>query len=173
MNRPAIIGGAAVLLVGAFLAGRFTAPTPPARVETRTVTVDREVRVEVAAKQTAATETKAAEVRTRTITRWLPSPAGPVVEQVTEADTRATSTSAAVSTETRAVQTDRVRTETVIKLVVQPDPDKWRVGVTAGLHLDAGRVYGVTLARRIVGPAWVEAWGTTYKAAGLGLALTW
>jgi hypothetical protein len=169
-TRILIGSGVLVALALSFAAGRYSRP---AHVETRTETVYRDRVVE---RQTKSTEVKATadvQVQTRTVTRWLPSPAGPIIERTEETGTHATSSTAAVSTETRDVEAERVTTKTQSTTTTQTDPDHWRIGVTAGLARSLDRIYGVDVSRRIIGPVWLGAWATSERAGGLVVAVTW
>lgn len=176
--------GAAALVLGG-LVGRYSGPT---RVETRAVEVVKTVEVErkvidQEAVSKAVAEAQASWQRDRedhTITRTVYIE-GKVSERIVyrDVDTHAAGSSATASTTTatgtshtdatRTADTER-KTETV--KVVETIRPGWRL--EAQLH-PAGAVFaGASVSRRILGPAWLGAWGRpdgTYGTYGVSVGL--
>jgi hypothetical protein len=174
-RRRALIGVVGVvLLAGSFAAGRFSAPL---RVETREVEkevvkwreklVEKEVRVEVAAK--VLTKTVYVD---RVITKE-----GEIRERIVERTAEASSSSNTGTKETEATsEGEKVReVEKVRTVTLQPD---WRVAVMAGaswnpplIPIAGPLVLGASVDRRIVGGFSLGIWGMTGGALGGQAAL--
>lgn len=169
--RAHIISGVvvALALVGAFTAGRFSAPL---QVETRNVErvvfKDRVVEKVVTVQTAAKVETKVV-YRDRVVTKD-----GEVRERIvertdTKEDTKATGTEERVATSEGTAERETKTTTTL-----RPD---WRVGVLVGASLStpfvpiAGPlVLGLEVDRRIVGGLSAGLWVNTVGAAGLSVA---
>lgn len=170
-TRAKAIAVVAVLLalVGAFSAGRFSAPL---KVETRDVEhvvfKDRVVEKVVTVTQAAKVETKIV-YRDRVI-----EPTGRITEHEIEKTGTAenvTKTDDAVKVATQAAETEH-KTET--KTTLQAD---WRVHLQLGaslrdplLPIAGPLVIGVQVDRRIIGGLSAGVWASTYGAAGLGVS---
>jgi hypothetical protein len=170
-TRGYLIAGACVLvaIVGAFSAGRFSAPL---KVETREVEkvvfkdriVEKVVTVEVKAKA----ETKTVYVD-RVITKE-----GTVTERIVERTVTKEDTKKTGNTDTDTT-TDRTTERTTEKVVtLRPN---WRVGALVGASLKdpllpiAGPlVLGLEVDYRLIGGLSVGLWANTYGAAGVALA---
>jgi hypothetical protein len=158
-----------LLLVSAFVAGRFSAPE-----QVRTQTVEQvvykdrviEKRVEVAV---------AAKVETKIVYRdRVIKVGGEIVEHEVER-TGAVTSETKTSDSARAAEssTERVRVETKV-VTVRPD---WRIEILAGasvqkpwLPIAGPLVLGAQAERRIVGGLWAGVWAQTGGAAGASLS---
>jgi hypothetical protein len=176
VNRTGVAAVFAVVAALAFVAGRWSVS-----VRRESVLVDRELdRAEYVHRLDYSTTTTAASwgrTQTRTVTRWLPTPAGPRVTQetTTTAETGArerTETSGAETTQATRVR-EVVRIETV---TVEAAPPRLTAGALLGYH--AGEpVAGVAVAYRGLGPLSIGAWGVAGRSgawtAGTSITLTW
>jgi hypothetical protein len=156
---------AVALLIAGYGLGRFHGP---AMREQMIVTDTREeVRWRSRVEVVSASQT---DVRTRKVTRWLPSGEVRHVEELVDR-----STDVLVAREDRAREEVRteVKIERVIERVPAPLPD-WTAAAMVGRH-DGETVAGGMVARRIVGPLSLGAWGTSSMrgdwAAGLALQI--
>lgn len=138
----------------------------PARIQERIVSTEREaLRVEFA-RRVESSRTSTVAVRATVRTRWVPTPAGTLVERTEETgedrreEAHATSTEAQVRVEYR----DRVVERE--KLVTRNEP-QWRVAASAGLGLDGKLVYGAEVSRRVLGGLEVGVRLQTDKTAAL------
>lgn len=132
-------------------------------IDTSTVGFSRHVDIQV---------TRASAATTRVVTRWVPSPAGPVVERVEETAQNALEERHAASEE------QSVRIEYREKLVehtrtVETARSQWRAGALVSTGLDWQRVYGAAIERRIAGPLWLGIEGRTDRTAAIRAALEW
>ena len=171
---PAAGIAVAILLVG-YGFGRFTTPS-------KTIERDHVVTAEHDTDLTwhayvGHTESKVEEkTNWRTVTEWKP---GNVVTQTVYVDKERTE-----ATRTDTATTDGKLKERIVEKIVDHEkiveakkPD-WLVSAKVGLQLDGWKpVYGGEVARRIIGPVFVNAWAqagslaTTGAAAGLGVTL--
>ena len=185
MQKNALIGVIAlVVLIGAFAAGRYTAPESVRTVETvkvvevekQVVVVQEKVKVE---KVYVQNEAQAIHREEHTTTR----PDG-TVEVVKTEDINVTK----VVTENNTQYVDRIVEKEVVKyedrivekvkLVTMKKPD-WMIGAMVGYdfkNLDAtkfvsGLHYGAHAERRILGPVFLGAWGMTNRDLGLSLSM--
>lgn len=168
---------AVVIVVGAvgYASGRWSARAPDeTRHEAATETIAATETQEVT--RTEKTHVEAQETQERVIVRErVVYREGPVqvVEREVEA---ASSTAAAVATAQAREARVEVREVEVVREaerrveVRTPLPD-WRIGGLVGLDLRTGPTYGAEVQRRLWGPVYVEAWGITSGAVGVGLGL--
>jgi hypothetical protein len=161
-----IAAGSALLLVAAFLGGRFSAPVKVeerVKVETRTVTVT-EWKDRVVEKRVAGP------VRVRTIT--IERPGGErIVERVVERGPVTTETAA----ESAGQSSSAASSVGVSERVVESARPGWRLSAVAGWDAEAlslrPDLYGVEVSRRVVGTVWLGAWARTDRTGGLVLAM--
>lgn len=156
---------ALALAVGAFLAGRFlTPPTIETKVETRVEwrdrIVEREVKVEQAAKE-------------RIITRTVERPGRESIKTVVVEHSVTTGASGWARDTTSEGKGETVRTDTPVR-------PQWRLGVDVGASLReplvpiAGPlVLGARAEYRVAGPVWVGVWASTQGAAGVVATVEW
>jgi len=191
---------AAACLLGAYGAGRFTAPAKVVTVEASKVTTD------VRAKETttaqadvhaavAATADTKADVATKTTIRWLPSPAvegcpvgPPIVEETIERTSAKTShveakaeRQAETKATTQAQHDAHQVTQETRTVTVTAERPQWSVTALAGAslgsppHLIPGLpgplVVGAQLERRILGPLSAGLWATSSGAGGVSVRL--
>lgn len=182
MNRWRLAAGVGVaLLAGAFAIGRATAPVKVVErtreVEAKTTTARADVH-QLDTRTQKADEKK--DVRTVVVTRWLP---GGAVERTEKAeDKTATTTQAQQATDLRAARVEtrvEYRDREVVKTVEAARP-QWSLAALAGIDVagalaDRGgllpghAVLGAVLDRRLVGPVFLGAWGTTAGAGGISV----
>lgn len=161
-KRLAIAGGSILLLVAAFVAGRYSAPVKveervkvETKTETKTEWKDRIVYVEAKRSKVRTEETR--------------KPTGEVVivkTEETETDTRQAREFAGLSLGNFSTQLDQSK-------VTETARPGWRVGVTAGwsdLSLKPD-LYGLELSRRVAGTVWAGLWARTDRTGGISLAL--
>lgn len=169
----AMAGWGVACCAAGFATAWCSKPEPPARIEERVVTVERKQEaIQWAWKGEAQ---KRADVSTRVVvkTRWLPSPAGPVVERTEETATDAHEEAHAQVAEVR------VEVRTVEKLVererlVEGARPGWRIEASAGWELSENPgQFGVELSRRLGGPWWVGVEARSDKSAALLVAVEW
>jgi hypothetical protein len=188
LNRPLLIG-ASVAIVGAFLVGRYTASAPAVHDETRATVASKAV---VVAEKHAEAATKVVAVAdvdttTKVVTRWLPAvaskdgcPAVPAhVEQeaTTERHASTTRTSEAHRASNELAKQETQVQQSVVTLHTVEARPSWSVSLMPGIQFAGARavdlygplVLGVAIERRILGPVWLGAWGSTSGAAGLSL----
>lgn len=169
-KRWCLIALAAVLaLVGAFSAGRFSAPLQVQTIDTVSVKFqDRIV-------ETVKTVEVAAEAKTRIVYRNVEvKPDGTTIDRsVEKTDTKidTTKTDDGVKVSDRAATTETVRQTTV---TLRPS---WRVGLTVGaswpkplLAFAGPLVVGLQVDYRIFGGLTAGLWINTFGAAGVGLS---
>lgn len=184
---PIVAGASAAALLAGGLAGRYLAPT---KVETRTVETVKTVEVERKVTDESAVTKAVAEARAtwerdrqdHTVVRTV-YVEGKISERIvyrdvdthaggsTSTDRTTTTTDTSHTDATRTAETDR-KTETVtVRETVRPD---WRL---AAQLRPAGTVFaGAEVSRRILGPAWLGAWGRpdgTYGTYGVSVGFEW
>ena len=168
LNRTAAIVVAACAALAA-TAGYFARRLPSREVTTREQVADVELRQEVTATVTRATVRR----ETRTETRPDGGQVVTVIDERTDAASRADATAAG---EARVVERERV--------VVERVRPSWRLETRAGWHRsELGQLFqerppilGAGLSRRIAGPVWVGAWAQRDRdetTAGVSLAVEW
>lgn len=184
---PIVAGAAAAALVAGGLVGRYTGPT---KVETRTVETTRTVEVERKVVDEEAVTKAVAEARAtwqrdrqdRTVTRTV-YVEGKVSERIVYRDVEShaggSSSTATASARTDTAHVDATRTTdterkaevVTVRETIRPS---WRV---AAQLRPAGAVFaGVEVSRRILGPAWLGAWGRpdgTYGTYGVSVGVEW
>jgi hypothetical protein len=175
LSKWTAIGSLLGVLVLGIAIGRFATPAKTLEQE-RIVTVDRDTELTWHAyigRSESKIETKTA---WKTVTKW-------------EKNGDVTQTAVAVQDKTEATKTEVAENdgkvkETVkyqdvekIKIVESPRPD-WLISGQVGSRFDGWQpVYGATVARRVVGPVFLSAWGQASglsregAAAGLGVSL--
>jgi hypothetical protein len=169
--RPTIAAIAAATVIAAvagFFLGRNTAPTKTVE-KTKTV----EVVKEVAAKTKEASNVQTDNLVQRDAIKWrtvyVHRPDG-TVERTTEGE-RASSVDKASNRAERATETEvryvdrEVKVETV--KVIEASRPSWGIAVRAGAVSGPRAIYGLEASRRLVGPVWLGAYGTTAKEIGL------
>lgn len=161
MRRRLVIAGAAALaLVAAFLAGKYSSPRKVEeriKIETRVEWRDREVtkRVEGPVREVERiVERPGAE---RVVTRWIER--GPVTTDTASDASSSTSAQSSAS-----------------KVTTPARPD-WRASVAAGWDPRAlalkPEVYEGRVERRVLGTVWLGAWGRTDRTAGVSVGAEW
>jgi hypothetical protein len=171
MTRPVLAGAALAALVAGFLTGRYSrspqvVTKDVVRVETRDV-----VKTQVVHDVQTVHDV---EIKLRTVTRWQTSPGG--VTTVVQEVARDTQAETKRATHVDAKQ-DRDTQQTVVELHTADARPSWSVAVLPGIQFAGARavdlygpaVVGVAIERRILGPVWLGAWGSTSGAAGLSL----
>lgn len=184
-SKPILVAAVPVAALLGVLIGRFTVHP---RVETvekvkyqdRTVWKDRIVEAKASSDDTS----KVKAVRTVTVvkTRWLP---GGVVEK------EATTTAAKDTTATEAKRENTHRTidseaqkatvTEMTKTVTVDARPNWSVSLMPGIQFAGEKavtlygpgVLGASVERRIIGPVWMGAWGSTSGAAGISIRSEW
>ena len=159
--RKWLVGGVAALLaLGlAFASGRFS-KREVVRVETRVQTIEVEKRVEVA--KAVVHHVTIAHRTEHVVSR--PDGTSEVTTTVDSRDQELLAADVAMAAE--AARLNDVATS---KVVEASAPD-WMIGGVIGLNKD-GLAYGAHAQRRILGPVFLGAWGTTRKEAGLSVAV--
>lgn len=178
--KVAILAAAGVLamLIG-YGAGRYA---QPARVEVREKVITKTVEVAATTKESASVSTSKTDIRS--VTHWriryLEKPDG-TVERTAEGDSGQSTEHAQAheeakrETEVRYVDRFVDREKVVIKTSERPG---WAIGAQVGSSASrlAGHdpglrslVYGGAVERRLIGPAWVTAYGTSTAELGIGL----
>lgn len=150
------------LVVGAFFAGKFTAPIEVQEVRS----------VEVRWKEKTSKTARAATAKTKIVyVDRIVLPNGTVKEKSETRETEATLIDATSLTERSGLARETAKTITISK-------PGWRVGVLVGasatppvLPLSGPLVLGVQAEVRLVGGLWLGAWGLTSGAAGGSLSL--
>jgi hypothetical protein len=173
MTRQRLILAVAALLalVGSFGVGRYSrAPSvvtkDVVRVEIRDV-----IKTQVVHDVQTVHDT---ETKLRTVTRWQTTPGGvtTVVQEVAR-DTQAETKRA----DHIDAKQDRETQQTSVTVHTVDARPTWSVSLMPGAQLAGARavdlygplVLGVAIERRILGPVWLGAWGSTSGAAGLSL----
>lgn len=159
------------MLIG-YAGGRYA---QPARVEIREKVVTKTVEVAAKTKEDTSVATREADIRT--VTKWrirtVEKPNGDVVTSAAGSTGTESSTkdhNEKTARETEVVYRDRVVTQETVK-VVQSDRPDWGLAAGAGIRGGPAAVYRAEVSRRIVGPIWLGAYGSTGKEAGLMLRL--
>lgn len=187
LSWPIVAGSVLGALVIGGLVGRYTGPT---KVETRTVETVKTVEVERKVTDTEAVMKAVAEARAswerdrqdHTVVRTV-YVEGKISERIVyrDVDTHAggsTSTASATASAdtshtdaTRTAETDRHAETVTVRETIRPD---WRASVQLR---PTGVVFaGAEVSRRILGPAWLGAWGRpdgTYGTYGVSIAMEW
>ena len=153
MSRWRVYGAFAGLFVLGALTGRMTVPAKVVSVD-RLVEVERAAKAQVATAQAETTKAKKANVRWMTKTEYLPGGTITVTKTVikeVERQERATTATAAASTETREAAKTVVR-ERIVERDTRP---KWSIAGRAGMGLDLKPRYQGEIGRRIWGGLWL------------------
>jgi hypothetical protein len=175
ISKPIAAGVVVAILLTGYAFGRFTTPSKVIERD-HIVETSRDTELTWHA-YVGHTETKnETKVAWKTETKWLP---GGVVVQTVVANSDHTE-----SASTSTVENDGKLREKIVEKIVDHEkivegkkPD-WLVGAKVGLQLDGWKpIYGGEVARRIIGPVFVGAWGqaggatTAGATAGLGVTL--
>lgn len=145
-----LASAALALLLAGGAVGRWTAP----RGESRIVTEERVVAASAYVSTVSIQRASESTARTRVVTRWEPSPAGPVVVQWRErivevkSNERREETARSSSVTAQATRSDRAMSS-----VVQQQP--WTLGGVVGVGGNARRYLGLEASRRIIGPVYL------------------
>lgn len=176
MVRPAALlatGGVFCLVVG-YVIGRLLVP---ARIEEREKVITKVVEVQTKQKEETRRENDKADLRENV--KWkireIHYPNGSVErtaegERGRSSESEKTREEARRETEIRYV--DKIQTVEKLK-IVEAEKAKWALGVHGGYSLHGAQIYGATVERRILGPAWVGIFANTSKAAGLSVRVEW
>lgn len=182
MRRWAAVAGIGIaLLAGAFVLGRATAPVKTVERTRETERQTATARAEVHQLDTRAQKAdERKDVRTVVVTRWLP---GGSVERTERGEDKTTTRSEAQqATDLRAARVEErvvYRDREVVKTVELARP-QWSVAALGGLDVAAAlgdrggllpghAVLGAVVDRRLVGPVFVGAWGTSNGAGGISV----
>jgi hypothetical protein len=176
---------AALCVLGGFTAGRATAPR-----QKEIATVETEASASAYARGASVVTIRIASARevddskesVRIVTRWVPTPAGPAVEQTTErtterhreatTGTREEALGEQHETQAQAKVVERVR------IVRTPAPEpRFALGAAPGIGLDGRTRWAGVAQVRVLGPVSVVAIVTSdlgrEAAAFLGLGMRW
>lgn len=174
-SKSAIAGAALGILLLGYAFGRFTTPSKLIERD-HIVETSRDTELTWHA-YVGHTENKSeTKVAWKTETKWLP---GGTVVQTVVANSDHTEASSTDVAENDGKLKEKIVEKIVDheKIVESKAPD-WLIGGRVGLQIDDGKpVYGGEVARRIIGPVFVEAWAqasgatTTGAAAGVGVTL--
>lgn len=145
--------------------GRWSAPRALERDHIVTSERDTELRFSAYVGRTTTTATTS--TKWRIATRWLPSGQ---VEQIAEAARDTTETKNETTAATQETKREELH-ESETRRELAPARADWYVAARAGLDLSARPIFGGSVARRVLGPLYFEAWAMRPLAAGIGLAL--
>jgi hypothetical protein len=153
-----------VLLLGAYAAGRYATP---ARVVEKVRTVEVEKVVERVRMETVYRAAQDERRNVRRETREEKRPDGTVITTKVEDDKTETKTATEGRTAAEAAKAvERERLVETVRVVEGKRPD-WLVGAQIGYS--NGALYGVSVDRRILGPAYIGVWANTQRAVGVGI----
>lgn len=173
VKAPLVAGLAVALLIGAFMAGRSTAPV---RIEERERVVTKTVEVAAKEKVETSAHDQSSAQRDETRYRWreVIKPSGEVVRTATHQTTResqATRRTEDTKRETEVVYVDRFVDREVTK-VVEGEKATWGIAARGGLRVGpGGYVFGAEASKRLAGPLWGAIYATTAKE--VGIAVRW
>jgi hypothetical protein len=158
----------------AFAAGRWTTP---ARVQDRIVATEIEASNDWRGYAATFTRTSSASSYTRTVTKWLPGPAGTAVEQTVDTGAKASASAqrAEAQVETRVeyrdIHVDRTKT-------VETDPPRWGIHGLVGIGgMGAIESWGLHAVVRVLGPLDAGVWGLVDThgklSGGVSVGVAW
>jgi hypothetical protein len=143
-----------ILLVGAFAAGRWAAPT---KIVTKTVEVEKQVTLKDDKKEIVDHSKKKI-----TVTRKPDGTKTTIVEIGTDVDTKVVSNDKTTTDVEKQNETTK-----------QWDTSKVTISALGGYKIgDAGPLYGASISKPILGPITVGAWALSNSTFGASLGLT-